>query len=115
MVHAGKYARHNVLIAFEMLGGVQALAEWAADNPSEYYTKLFTKLIDREPVQSSPESLEELLEKLDRQLITVSSKQETLSAPDDQSDTFQASTSSDGEDVYAQFTGDCYAEFTADD
>lgn len=71
MVHAGKYARQNVLVAFEMLGGVQALADWAQENPSEFYTKLFTKMIDREPAPASNDSLEDLLEKLDRQLIDV--------------------------------------------
>lgn len=71
MLSAGKYARQAVLTAFEMIGGVQALAEWAEDNRGEFYTKLFTKTITRETEVEHRGSLEDYLDELDKHTIDV--------------------------------------------
>lgn len=63
--HVGKYARDNVLIAFEMIGGTDALAAWARDNPGEFYTKLYTKIITKEVEINDKSSIEDLLSRLD--------------------------------------------------
>lgn len=64
--HAGRYARESVLLAFEMIGGVERMADWATKNPGEFYTKLFTKVVTREVEVSASEGIEDLLLRLDR-------------------------------------------------
>jgi hypothetical protein len=66
IAHAGRYARESVLVAFEMVGGVDAMAAWAKDNPTEFYTRLYAKVITREVEMSAGAGIEELLMQLDR-------------------------------------------------
>lgn len=61
----GKYARGAVLFAFENIGGPTALAEWAADNPTDFYTKLFPKIITREVEVGVTRSVDELMDVID--------------------------------------------------
>ncbi len=37
--------RRNVAVVFDWLGGAQALEAWARENPGEFYTKIWAKLI----------------------------------------------------------------------
>lgn len=62
--HIGKHARQAVATAFEMNGGVQAFADWAAANPDDFYTKLFPKIITREVDDAQEASIEARLEKI---------------------------------------------------
>lgn len=64
--HAGRYAREAVLLAFEMIGGVERMADWASKNPGEFYTRLYTKVITREVEVGASEGIEDLLLRLDR-------------------------------------------------
>ena len=64
--HAGRYAREAVLLAFEMIGGVERMADWANQNPGEFYTKMFSKVVTREVEVSASEGIEDLLLRLDR-------------------------------------------------
>lgn len=45
--HVGRYAGAVVMACFEQLGGLQRMAVWAEGNPTDFYTKLFPKLIQR--------------------------------------------------------------------
>lgn len=45
--HVGRYAGALVMSAFEMVGGLPRLASWADDNPTDFFTKLFPKMISR--------------------------------------------------------------------
>jgi len=63
--HVGRYAREAVVTAFEMIGGVDSLADWAGKNPGEFYTKLFPKVIAREVEVGASGGVEELLRRLD--------------------------------------------------
>lgn len=65
IAHAGRYARECVLVAFEMIGGVERMADWADKNPGEFYTKLYTKVITREVEVHASEGIEDLLLRLD--------------------------------------------------
>jgi hypothetical protein len=65
IAHAGRYARECVLTAFEMIGGVERMADWADKNPGEFYTKLFPKVISKEVEVTASEGIEELLLRLD--------------------------------------------------
>lgn len=64
--HAGRYARECVLLAFEMIGGVERMAAWANENPTDFYTKLYPKVITKEVELHASEGIEELLARLDR-------------------------------------------------
>jgi hypothetical protein len=54
-----------VLLAFEMIGGVERMADWADKNPTEFYTKIFTKTITKEVELNASEGIEDLLLRLD--------------------------------------------------
>lgn len=45
--HVGRYAGALVMSVFEQIGGAARMANWADDNPSDYYTKIFPKMISR--------------------------------------------------------------------
>jgi hypothetical protein len=45
--HVGRYAGAVVMSVFEQIGGVERMASWADTNPTDYYTKLFPKMISR--------------------------------------------------------------------
>lgn len=61
----GKYARGAVLYAFEQVGGPQGLADWAEQNPDEFYTKLFPKIIARESEVQHVRGVDDLMDLLD--------------------------------------------------
>lgn len=65
-INPGRFARGAVAIAFDMLGGVESFAEWAEENKSEYYTKIFPKIITRETELGVTEGVEALLDQLDQ-------------------------------------------------
>lgn len=65
ILHAGRYARECVLVAFEMIGGVERMASWASENPTDFYTKVFTKVITKEVEVHASEGVEDLLLRLD--------------------------------------------------
>ncbi len=45
--HVGRFAGAVVMSAFEQIGGVKRMAAWADANPTDFYTKLFPKMISR--------------------------------------------------------------------
>lgn len=45
--HVGRYAGAVVLACFEQIGGLQRMAAWADTNPTDFYTKLMPKLVQR--------------------------------------------------------------------
>lgn len=45
--HVGRFAGALVLSTFEMIGGLPRMANWADENPTDFYTKLFPKMIQR--------------------------------------------------------------------
>lgn len=65
IAHAGRYARECVLLAFEMIGGVERMADWADKNPGEFFTKLYPKVITKEVEVHASEGIEDLLARLD--------------------------------------------------
>jgi hypothetical protein len=50
--NVGRYAGAAVLTVFEQIGGTDKMAEWAEENPSDFYKSVFTKII------SSPKTVE---------------------------------------------------------
>lgn len=45
--HVGRYAGAVVLAVHEQIGGLARMAAWADQNPTDFYTKLFPKMIQR--------------------------------------------------------------------
>lgn len=45
--HLGRMGGALVLSCFEMIGGLPRMASWADQNPTDFYTKLFPKVISR--------------------------------------------------------------------
>ena len=43
--HIGRYAGAVVLSVFEQIGGAERMASWADDNPTDFYTKIFPKMM----------------------------------------------------------------------
>ncbi len=78
MVNAGRYSRGAVIAAFEMMGGIETFAEWADENKSEFYTKLFGKTIGREMETKSSDSVEEYLKILDGEAEDITDRVETV-------------------------------------
>lgn len=65
MVSAGKKSSKLVLDVFDMIGGVEAMAEWAEENKGEFYTKLFSKTITRESEVNHTIGVEDMLDELE--------------------------------------------------
>lgn len=45
--HVGRFAGATVMAAFQQIGGVNRLAAWADSNPTDFFTKLLPKIIQR--------------------------------------------------------------------
>lgn len=45
--HAGRYAGAVVMSVFHQIGGPARMASWADQNPTDYFTKIFSKMISR--------------------------------------------------------------------
>lgn len=45
--HVGRFAGALVMSCFEQIGGLPRMAAWADSNPTDFYTKLFPKMISR--------------------------------------------------------------------
>lgn len=41
----GKDAKENIISVFVGLGGIQAMKEWAVANRTDFYTKIYAKLL----------------------------------------------------------------------
>lgn len=45
--HVGRFAGAIVLACFEQIGGLDRMAKWADTNPTDFYTKLYPKIMSR--------------------------------------------------------------------
>lgn len=63
--HVGRYAGRMVLTAFDMIGGVDRLADWADKNPGEFFSKVFPKVIAKPHEVGVSGGVETLLERLE--------------------------------------------------
>jgi len=74
MAHAGKYAKNAVLTVFNMMGGANGLKEWAkksAQNEADFYTKIFTKTIQKDVEINDQRSIEDVLAAIDGDFTVV--------------------------------------------
>lgn len=63
----GRYAGAVVLTVFEQMGGTDRMAEWADENPGEFYKSIFTKVISapRQVEVTGKVTIEEAVKMLD--------------------------------------------------
>ncbi len=47
-VNVGRRARASIGMAFDLMGGVESLVDWAEENKGEFYTKLFPRILGKE-------------------------------------------------------------------
>lgn len=45
--HVGRYAGAIVMACFEQIGGLSMFADWASQNRTDFYTKMFAKTVQR--------------------------------------------------------------------
>jgi hypothetical protein len=69
MQSAGRYARDQVMLAYDMIGGIDAFAEWAQANKGDFYTKMFGKTIRTESEVTERRTIEDELKDLDSLII----------------------------------------------
>lgn len=65
VINPSRYSRRAIAVAFDLIGGVDAFADWADENKSEFYTKMFTKIVGKEIELGVTEGVEALLDMLD--------------------------------------------------
>ncbi len=67
--HVGRFAGALVLSCFEQIGGLPRMASWADSNPTDFYTKLFPKMISRSQQVdvSGTLTLDDAINRLERQ------------------------------------------------
>lgn len=67
--NVGRYAGAVVLTVFEQMGGTDRMAEWADENPGEFYKSIFTKVISapRQVEVTGKVTIEEAVRMLDLQ------------------------------------------------
>lgn len=69
--HVGRYAGAVVMACFEQIGGLARMTEWADTNPTDFYTKLFPKLVQRSAQVdvSGTVTIDDAISRLDNQPI----------------------------------------------
>ncbi len=75
LTNMGRYHREAVATAFEMIGGIDRLADWADKNPDQFYTKLYPRLIPKEVEVGTSQGVEDLLRQLDAKTIDVTPRE----------------------------------------
>lgn len=77
--HVGRFAGALVLTAFHQIGGMERFSQWADDNPTDFYTKLFGKTIQRSQQvdHSGSVTLDDAISRLENQPILLGEYTET--------------------------------------
>lgn len=65
----GKQTRRSVQFAYEANGGDLRLAVWAKDNWGEFITKVWVKLVDKQPEAAGVKSIEDILDVIDAEIV----------------------------------------------
>ncbi len=66
-VSAGKFSRGAIIAAFELNGGLETFAQWAADNQTDFYTRMFGKLVGKEAQEPAkgPDDVEDIIDTIE--------------------------------------------------
>jgi len=66
-VSAGRFSRGAIIAAFELNGGLEAFATWAKENQTDFYTRMFGRVIGKEALEApkGPDDVEDLLDAIE--------------------------------------------------
>lgn len=78
--HVGRFAGAVVMSVFEQIGGIHRMAAWADSNPTDFYTKLFSKMISRSQQVdvSGTLTIDDAINRLERMSDTVDASFEEI-------------------------------------
>lgn len=83
--HVGRYAGAVVMSVFNQIGGAERMATWADSNPTDFYTKLFPKMISRSQQidVSGTVTIDDAINRLERDQQTIEAEFEEVDQPYD--------------------------------
>lgn len=98
--NVGKYAGVAVLTVFEQIGGVQRMAEWADENPGDFYTKTFSRIVTspRQVEHTGTIRIEEAIKALEAETVPY----EELGYPEETGVALSLPDASPAEPIHAQ-------------
>ncbi len=65
----GARTRRSVQFAYEANGGDLQLAVWASKNYGEFITKVWTKMVEKQPEAAAVKGIEDILEVIDAEVV----------------------------------------------
>lgn len=65
----GKRTRRSVQFAYEANGGDLKLAAWAKDNYGEFITKVWVKMVEKQPEAMGQKGIEDILDVIDAEVV----------------------------------------------
>lgn len=65
----GKRTRRSVQFAYEANGGDLKLAVWAKDNWGEFITKVWVKMVEKQPEAVGVKGIEDILDVIDAEVV----------------------------------------------
>lgn len=65
----GKRTRRAVQFAYEANGGDLKLAAWAKDNYGEFITKIWSKMVEKQPEAMASKGIEDILDVIDGEIV----------------------------------------------
>lgn len=68
----GPRTRRSVQFAYEANGGDLKLAVWAKDNWGEFITKVWVKMVEKQPEALAAKGIEDILDVIDAEAVDVS-------------------------------------------
>lgn len=81
--HVGRYAGAVVMSVFEQIGGASRMATWADTNPTDFFTKIYPKMISRSQQVDVTGTLtiDDAITRLERQSEIHDAEFETIEEP----------------------------------
>ena len=78
----GRLARENIVTVFEQMGGTEAMAEWARENRTEFYSRIYARMLPSEAHVTTESDARPLVEMSDAELIAILRNGGNPDAPD---------------------------------
>lgn len=82
-VRPARLANRAVEAVYELLGGDAAFAEWARENPTDYYTKMFAKTMTKTVEHGVDNSVEAMLDRIEGRALPAPIEAEYVDAEND--------------------------------
>ena len=79
----GRLARENIVTVFEQMGGTEAMAEWARENRTEFYSRIYARMLPSEAHVTTESESRPVQEMSDAELMAFLRNSSNPDAPDD--------------------------------